>query len=66
MTGTTFVFMAATVSAHTATPCNDTNGDGQPSGQEYAQHHIVPLAQAHELGHDGHTPGAHHGFSVCK
>lgn len=51
--------------AHTAPPCNDTNGDGSPSGHEYAQHHIVPMAKAGALGNDGHKPGAHHGFSVC-
>jgi hypothetical protein len=49
-----------------APPCNDTDGDGSPSGREYAAHHIVPLAQASMLGHDGHVPGSHHGFSACN
>ena len=42
------------------------------SGQEYAQSHIVPLAEASGgsptggLGAaDGHVPGFHQGFSVC-
>jgi hypothetical protein len=48
-----------------APPCNDTNGDGAPSGQEYAQYHIVPLAQAGQLGAGGHIPGSHQGFSLC-
>ena len=61
-----FLIMAIPAAfAHTAPPCNDTNGDGMPSGQEYAQHHISALAKAGALGNDGHKPGAHHGFSVC-
>jgi hypothetical protein len=51
--------------AHMAPPCNDTNADGSPSGHEYAQHHIVPMAKAGALGNEGHKPGAHRGFSVC-
>jgi len=47
-------------------PCNDFNGDGSPSGFEYAQYHIVAAAQAGILGHV-HKPGAaHQGFSVCN
>jgi hypothetical protein len=56
-----------------APPCNDTNGDGSASGMEYAHYHIVSTAHNGDLGkvdHDGdgsaHTPGAHHGFSVCN
>ncbi|WP_108025028.1 hypothetical protein [Melghirimyces profundicolus] len=52
--------------AHQAPPCNDSNGDGSPSGQEYAHHHIVPMAQSGHLGNDGHKPGTHRGFSVCR
>lgn len=57
--------LASPVFAHSAPPCNDTDGDGSPSGREYAEHHIVPLATSGELGADGHVPGAHHGFSLC-
>lgn len=49
-----------------APPCNDTNGDGSPSGAEYAAYHIVPLATTGGLGEGGHKPGAHHGFSACN
>jgi hypothetical protein len=52
--------------AQAAPPCNDTDGDGSPSGQEYAAHHIVPLAQGGMLGNDGHIPGSHRGFSACN
>lgn len=52
--------------AHGAPPCNDTDGDGSPSGQEYAAHHISFLAQAGGLGNDGHKPGSHQGFSLCN
>lgn len=53
--------------AHTAPPCNDTNGDGSASGYEYAKHHIVPMAQAQNLGNGGHKPGViHQGFSACQ
>ena len=51
--------------AHTAPPCNDTDGDGSPSGAEYAAHHISALAKIGGLGNDGHKPGAHQGFSLC-
>jgi hypothetical protein len=57
--------LAGITSAHTAPPCNDTNGDGSSSGQEYAQHHIVPLAQGGMLGNGGHKPGNHQGFNAC-
>lgn len=49
--------------AHSAPPCNDS---GEPGNSDYAQHHIVPLAQDGALGHDGHVPGAHHGYSLCN
>ncbi len=58
--------LATPVLAQSAPPCNDTNGDGSPSGREYAQYHIVPMATAGELGMGGHVPGTHHGFSVCN
>jgi hypothetical protein len=57
--------IVGTTSAHTAPPCNDYNGDGSPSGQEYAQHHIVPMAQDGKLGNEGHKPGFHKGFNAC-
>lgn len=56
---------APAAQAHDAGPCNDTDGDGEPSGQEYAEHHIVALALEQGLGEDGHKPGTHQGFSVC-
>jgi hypothetical protein len=51
--------------AFAAPPSNDANGDGGPSGYEYAQNHIVPMAKDGNLG-QGHKPGSHRGFSVCK
>lgn len=51
--------------AHSAPPCNDSDGDGEPSGREYAEHHIVALATEGGLGEGGHKPGSHHGFSAC-
>jgi len=59
------VALAGPASAHSAPPCNDTDGDGAPSGAEYAAHHIVPLATAGALGAGGHVPGSHAGFSLC-
>lgn len=52
--------------AHPLGPCNDADGDGSPSGYEYATHHVAALAQMGALGHGGHVPGAHHGFSLCN
>lgn len=52
--------------AHNAGPCNDDNGDGSPSGREYAEHHIVALATVGGIGADGHKPGSHQGFSLCN
>jgi hypothetical protein len=60
------VALAAVLPAAAAPPCNDTNGDGSPSGYEYAQYHISPAAQAGALGAGGHIPGTHQGFSVCQ
>ncbi len=57
--------LAAPVAAHSAPPCNDTDGDGSPSGRDYATHHIRPLAQDGALGNGGHKPGSHRGFSLC-
>jgi hypothetical protein len=57
--------IAAPAAAHTAPPCNDTDGDGSPSGFEYAAHHVSALAQAGGLGAGGHKPGSHQGFSLC-
>jgi len=57
--------MAAPAAADTLPPCNDADGDGSPSGSEYAAHHITQLAHAGLLGTDGHRPGAHRGFSLC-
>lgn len=55
-----------------APPCNDTDGDGSPSGREYAEHHVSAMAKEGDIGtadHDGdgmsHTPGSHRGFSLC-
>ena len=53
-------------SAHNVGPCNDANGDGSPSGQEYSKHHITALAKVGGLGNDGHKPGSHKGFSACQ
>ena len=48
-----------------APPCNDTDGDGAFSGQEYAQFHVSALAHEGMLGNGGHKPGSHRGFSLC-
>lgn len=60
-----FVFLTLSIgpaSAHSAPPCNDS---GEPGNSDYAQHHIVPLAQEQGLGDGGHKPGTHQGFSLC-
>lgn len=62
---TVVLSVAAVVPASAAPPCNDANGDGSPSGVEFAQSHIVPLATAGMLGEGGHKPGTHMGFSIC-
>jgi hypothetical protein len=56
--------LAGPVSAQAA-PCNDTNGDGSPSGFEFAQFHVSALAHEGMLGNGGHKPGEHMGFSLC-
>lgn len=43
----------------------DNRGPCSGDGRDYAQHHIKPLATGGNLGHDGHVPGTHQGFSVC-
>jgi hypothetical protein len=48
-----------------APPCNDTDGDGSPSGFEYAQFHVSAMAKEGMLGNGGHKPGSHRGFSFC-
>jgi hypothetical protein len=53
---------AAPAAAHNAGPCNETGGPGH---SDYAQHHIVPAAQAGMLGNGGHKPGEHRGYSAC-
>lgn len=53
--------LALGASAHAAPPCNDS---GEPGHSDYAQHHIVVLATAGELGHV-HVPGSHQGYSLC-
>ena len=57
--------LAGSALAHAAPPCNDADGDGSPSGREYAKHHISALAKVGGLGNDAHKPGSHQGFSVC-
>ncbi|MBW3619004.1 MAG: hypothetical protein KY461_02055 [Actinobacteria bacterium] len=66
---------AAPALAHSAPPCDDADGDGSSSGEEYAQHHIRPNAEEGSLGSSqdqaadegtGHSPGAQHqGYSAC-
>lgn len=57
--------IAAPAAADTLPPCNDADGDGSPSGRDYAAHHVRQLARAGMLGSEGHQPGAHRGFSLC-
>ena len=52
--------MAMPASAHRTGPCN-----GDLTGRDYAQHHIVPFATGGDLGNDGHKPGTHQGYSIC-
>ena len=59
------IALMAVPTAFAAPPCNDADGDGSPSGYEYAQNHIVPFAHDGTLG-QGHKPGSHQGFSVCN
>ena len=46
-------------------PCNDADGDGSPSGFEYATNHVSAMAMEGMLGAGGHIPGSHQGFSLC-
>ncbi len=49
------------IGGHATGPCN-----GDQTGLEYAQHHIVEFAKAGNLGTGiGHKPGSHQGFSIC-
>ncbi len=67
--------MALTFAAPAFAAHDDTDHQGPPapfdhpfcgSGEEYAQGHVVPLAQQQGLGPaHGHTPGFHQGFAVC-
>jgi hypothetical protein len=59
------VSAAPTARAQAAPPCNDADGDGAPSGPEYAGNHITALAKEGMLGSGGHIPGSHRGFSLC-
>ena len=62
------ISMLAVSSAFAAAPllpCNDMDGDGSPSGYEYAHGHIVALAHLGNLG-QGHKPGSHMGFAACS
>jgi hypothetical protein len=65
LTATVGALVVAGGSGAQAPPCNDTDGDGSPSGQEYAQFHVAALAHEGMLGTGGHKPGEHHGFSLC-
>lgn len=57
------VVLASVIPAFAAGPCDDS---GQPGNSDYAQGHIKPLATSGNLGHDGHVPGSHHGYSACN
>jgi hypothetical protein len=56
-------FAAPSGAGHNAGPCNTEEGPGH---SEFAEHHIVPLAQAGMLGAGGHKPGQHGGMSACN
>ena len=56
--------VSAPAFAHQAGPCTATT---EPGHSEFAQHHVVPAAQAGALGEGGHNPGEHRGFSgACE
>ena len=59
------MLVAVPVTRAQAPPCNDTDGDGSPSGHEYATHHVSAMAREGMLGAGGHIPGSHQGFSLC-
>jgi hypothetical protein len=61
----TGLVFAAGSAAQPMAPCNDGDGDGSPSGFEYAQNHVTELAHLGMLGNGGHKPGEHRGFSLC-
>ena len=56
--------VASVVPAAAHDPCNDQNGDGSPSGFEYAKFHVSELAKQGLIG-SVHKPGEHRGFSLC-
>ncbi len=58
----TAMTVGAPAFAHQAGPCAPS---ADPGNSEFAAHHIVPFAQAGELGAGGHIPGTHQGFSLC-
>jgi hypothetical protein len=60
----TLLALAATASTAAHGPCDDVNGDGSPSGQEYGQSHVSSHTP-HGIGVEGHNPGTHQGFSLC-
>lgn len=62
----TALAFAAGSAAQPMPPCNDADGDGSPSGFEYAQNHVTELAHLGMLGNGGHVPGSHRGFSLCN
>ena len=45
--------------------CPAPSDPTEPGHSEFAQHHIVPLAQAGALGAGGHMPGVHTGMFGC-
>lgn len=53
---------AGPVAAHG--PCDDVDGNGSPSGQEYGRFHISSHSP-HGVALDAHNPGTHQGFSLC-
>lgn len=65
ITGALLLASGPAALAHQAGPCNDSDGDGAPSGREYAEHHIAQGAHDGIIGHE-HKPGSHRGFSLCN
>jgi hypothetical protein len=59
------VLAVPTARAQGAPPCNDADGDGAPSGREYATNHVSAMAMEGMIGAGGHIPGSHQGFSLC-
>lgn len=56
------IALVSVIPVMAAPPCADAGGPGH---SDYAHGHIVPLAQNHGLGADGHKPGSHQGYSLC-